>query len=123
MTAIALDHINIVAPAALLAQVRDFYCQLLALTPGPRPAFRRPGYWLYANGQALLHLTEDTRQGSATGHLDHVAFACVDLAATRQRLAALGQHYTEDVSTGQEQLFLRDPTGLTIELNFARESA
>lgn len=30
MTAIALDHINIVAPAALLAQVRDFYCQLLA---------------------------------------------------------------------------------------------
>jgi catechol 2,3-dioxygenase-like lactoylglutathione lyase family enzyme len=52
-----LNHINLRAPAALLATLRDFYRDMLGLTVGPRPAFDSEGYWLYAGGQAILHLS------------------------------------------------------------------
>jgi extradiol dioxygenase family protein len=54
--------------------------------------------------------------------LDHLAFACTDLAATRARLDAAGLAYEIDevAERGQVQVFLTDPCGLDIELNFQR---
>ena len=50
------------------------------------------------------------------------AFACDDLAATRVRLDAAGLAYGIDEvdAVGQRQLFLTDPSGLAVELNFSR---
>jgi catechol 2,3-dioxygenase-like lactoylglutathione lyase family enzyme len=51
-----LDHYNIAAPVALVEQVRHFYCDLLGLTCGHRPAFNSDGYGLYAGERPLVHL-------------------------------------------------------------------
>ena len=45
-----LDHLNICAPATLLAEVCAFYCDILGFATGPRPELGVPGYWLYAPG-------------------------------------------------------------------------
>ncbi|MGH9143987.1 MAG: VOC family protein, partial [Vicinamibacterales bacterium] len=66
---------------------------------------------------------EDSRQAGA-GYLDHVAFHGVDIDATRQTLRAAGIPFREAVvrrdHTGQ--IFIHDPDGLKIELNFEGES-
>lgn len=120
-----LNHFNIAAPAALLSQVRDFYVDVVGLEEGYRPDFGVPGYWLYAGGNAVLHLLElDTADQAPTGDpgfLDHVAFTCRDLESTESHLRQLGVEYRKrDFSDfGLMQLFIRDPTGLGVEMNFA----
>ena len=53
-----LDHINIAAPAELLAKTRDFYCDVIGLAEGFRPTFSRKGFWLYSKGKPIIHLVE-----------------------------------------------------------------
>jgi catechol 2,3-dioxygenase-like lactoylglutathione lyase family enzyme len=121
-----LNHFNIAAPAALLSQVRDFYVTVVGLEEGYRPDFGVPGYWLYANDQAVLHLLEvdaadQPAQPGTPGFLDHVAFTCRDLDETEQHLRQLGVDYRKNDfrDFGLIQLFVRDPTGLGVEMNFA----
>ena len=125
MPATALDHINIRAPRETLDALRDFYCAALGLVVGERPPFASFGYWLYAGGQPVLHLStasasEPDRRG-LKGTLDHVAFACTDLAAMCRRLEEMGIAYSEAEvpQRGQRQLFFSDPVGNGVELNFS----
>jgi catechol 2,3-dioxygenase-like lactoylglutathione lyase family enzyme len=119
-----LNHFNIAAPAQLLAEVRDFYVDVVGLEEGYRPDFGIPGHWLYADGRAVLHLMEVEASGPAPtgvpGFLDHVAFTCRDLEGTERHLQRLGVDYRKhDFSDfGLMQLFVRDPTGLGVEMNF-----
>lgn len=118
-----LAHANLRAPEAMIERLRCFYIDVVGLRQGPRPGFRSRGYWLYAGDTDVLHLTI-AGPGDAlpqpTGLFNHLAFACTDLAATRARLDALGLAYKVDRvdELGQAQLFLTDPCGLAIELNF-----
>ena len=118
-----LAHVNIRAPEALIEAVRAFYRDVIGLRDGPRPPLRSRGYWLYAGERDVLHLTIDPRieRASGGGRLDHVAFAASDLDATIARLEAAGIAYERgDVPPlGQVQLFLTDPAGIGVELNFA----
>ena len=124
-----LNHFNITAPRELLERVRDFYAEVLGLVVGERPAFVREGFWLYAGREPLVHLTacdaDDPRAGGARGQnfFDHVAFKCTGLAACVERLRRSGVPYelAEVPALRQVQLFLRDPAGVGIELNFADE--
>jgi catechol 2,3-dioxygenase-like lactoylglutathione lyase family enzyme len=121
-----IDHVNMRASAAVIEQLRSFYIDVVGLRQGPRPTFRSgsSGYWLYAGDDALVHLsvsrvaTDDEPQ--PTGRFDHVAFACTHLGAMRARLDAAGVDYRmdEDKALDQVQLFLLDPAGIGIELNF-----
>ncbi|MBV8380253.1 MAG: diguanylate cyclase [Paucibacter sp.] len=118
-------HLNLRAPRALLDALRDFYVDAVGLAPGPRPPFNSHGYWLYAGGRDVLHLSE-TRPGElrvpGRSHTyDHLALACDDLAGTEARLRALGIAWrrAEVPLTGQIQLFFDDPAGNGVELNFA----
>ena len=116
-----LDHINIKADAETLDEVRDFYCAILALQVGERPSFSSQGYWLYSEGQALVHLSvTEMRPPALTGtHLDHVAFKSDDLEKVRGRLRAAGIGFEENTvsETGLRQVFFLDPVGNGVEVN------
>ena len=124
MTVRDLNHVNITAPAERLRKVRDFYVEVIGLVEGPRPDFGIGGYWLYAGDRALVHLIEP-RDGAAPlpaggSMLDHIAFSCSDLPATVTRLERSGIPFQrrEFPEYGFTQLFVTDPAGLGVELNF-----
>ena len=123
---ISLHHINIKAPATILLEVRDFYCSILGLEQGLRPAFKSEGYWLYSGELALIHLTiaEHRPSHTSASTLDHIAYTCHDFSATCTRLDALGLRYEcNAVPEGScenivRQIFLSDPAGNGVELIF-----
>jgi catechol-2,3-dioxygenase len=121
-----IDHINISAPAHLIEDLRDFYCSVLNLVEGFRPNFGDRGHWLYRGDKALVHLSESDRHSPADrqGCLDHVAFQTKGLADMTARLRELGieyrRHFISDI--GMTQLFIEDPAGICIEINFPGES-
>lgn len=125
MAVTGLDHYNLRAPRPLLDELRAFYRDVVGLADGPRPAFNRVGFWLYAGGQPVLHLSEATASESRPAHspntFDHAAFQCVDFDLTIARLAAANIRHTVETVPGTpvRQIFLDDPAGNGVELNFA----
>jgi catechol 2,3-dioxygenase-like lactoylglutathione lyase family enzyme len=128
MPALSLNHYTI-RPRDLAA-TRDFYVDLLGLTVGDRPPLPFPGYWLYCDDVATVHLigkreietpiVDPAPGGPKTTRLDHIAFAAEGLAEMKQRLANRAIAYEERVlpRLGQTQLFFPDPDGIDVELNF-----
>ncbi len=81
-----------------------------------------PGAWLYLGGRPVVHLVGG-RRGEVpltTGPFDHIAFEAQDFQAMRSKMQALGLDFQEnDVPDFKiQQLFVRDPDGVKIELNF-----
>lgn len=127
MPAVGLNHYNLRAPRELMERLRGFYCDAVGLSVGARPPFNSFGYWLYAGDQPVLHLSE-TRAGqshaaSTATTFDHAAFTCVGRAEFEARLARMGISFqTAHVpGTTQVQLFISDPAGNGVELNFAED--
>lgn len=124
MPVIGFSHYNLRAQRALLDELRAFYCDVVGLEVGPRPPFRSFGYWLYAGGHPILHLSEagpgENRPAQALGTFDHAAFRCTDLAQCEQDLNRRGLQYRVATvpATQQVQIFLVDPAGNGVELNF-----
>lgn len=127
MSAVALDHVNIRVPAAMLETVRSFYLNVVGLRDGVRPPFGSIGHWLYAGAQPVIHLSVLTDAGAAAptagGAVDHIAFRCADLEGMQARLASMNIPYRQALVplTKQLQLFVRDPAGNGVELNFTTE--
>ena len=121
-----IDHINIKAPAELIEEVKDFYCRVLDLEPGFRPEFSSPGYWLYTADKPIVHLSisGDTVAPHSAGYLDHVAFQADGLEAVVERLTSLNvsmrRNYIPELD--MTQIFIQDPAGTGIEINFPGES-
>lgn len=121
-----IDHITIIAQPAEIEHLREFYCRVLGLAPGPRPDFVFPGYWLYPpTGGPLVHLAGNTAKAlpegpHATGKLDHVSFRTSGLHAFRRHLEALDIAVQEAPVPGfpLHQIFFRDPVGIKVELTF-----
>jgi catechol 2,3-dioxygenase-like lactoylglutathione lyase family enzyme len=113
-----IDHINIGTDR--LAETIAFF-EGLGLTVGARPPFDFPGAWLYAGGRAVVHLVElhEPKIASDTAALDHFAFAIQDYDGMVGKLEAAGVKYRARAVPGApvRQIFLRDPNGVTIELN------
>ena len=121
MPVLALDHVNVTGAPGLLARCREFYVEVLGLSEGERPPFSRPGHWLYAGGQPVVHLVAgDSERHPGASALDHVAFTCGDIGDVVARLEARGIAFrrTRVPATGDEQLFVTDPAGVPIELRF-----
>jgi catechol 2,3-dioxygenase-like lactoylglutathione lyase family enzyme len=122
----AILHINIRVPAHKLALCRDFYCNVLGLSVGPRPPFESNGFWLYADAAPVVHLVQmsaaETAPEVAHGRsaLDHVAFGCSGLQAALGRLQQHGIAYTlsKVPVLNQTQVAFKDPAGVGIELSF-----
>lgn len=122
-----LDHVTIRTRPEALGAVRDFYVEVLGLEEGERPPFTFPGHWLYVGGRPVVHLAgrEGLEAGTDTGGIDHVAFSATGLAQTRARLDQHGVAYREQTVPllGLHQLFVTDPAGIRVELNFAASEA
>lgn len=117
----ALQHINL--RSADVERSRDFYVEVIGLEVGPRPPIASVGYWLYLGDVPVIHLVQvsaDATPRSGSGAVDHVAFHGVDFEATRGRFSASGLAFHEAVipRDGTRQLFVHDPDGVKIELNF-----
>jgi catechol-2,3-dioxygenase len=123
MPVLGLDHINYRVPADLLIAMKDFYCDVVGLTVGERPDFGSVGFWLYAGGHPVIHLSTFKGETSVDPQLknafDHVAFRCDKAAQAERDLTAAGVHYAirHFPDQGLSQIFLRDPAGNTVELN------
>ena len=115
-----------------LERTKDFYVDVLGLEIGDRPPLDFPGYWLYSGGVPTVHLLgkRTPREGIVvrgakkkfkdTGRFDHIAFAATDIAGVRKKLKARKVKFREQVipRTGGQQIFLYDPDGVGVELNF-----
>lgn len=136
---LSLNHFSI--RTTDLAATRRFYETVLGLTVGPRPDFPFPGLWMYRGdhgdyANAVVHIIgidandpnglkqylgdRDVASLRGSGAVDHVAFFATGLAAMLQHLRTLGIAVRERTvpSIGLHQLFLDDPSGVVIELNY-----
>ena len=125
-----LQHYTI-EPSNLEA-TKDFYCDVLGLQNGDRPPLGFPGYWLYSGGVPTVHLLGDRKPRDGivvrgtekkfddTSRFDHIAFSASDLAGVRKRIEGKKVTFREQVipRTGGTQIFLYDPDGIGVELNF-----
>lgn len=121
---------------------KKFYVEILGLREGYRPRLDFPGAWLYQDedeqDHGVVHLIGTAGDGSGlaaylgarkddelgTGVIDHLAFLADGLEEFRERLEAGDISYRERAvpGLGLHQMFLEDPSGITIELNFPVET-
>lgn len=133
-----LEHFLI--QVADLEATCDWYEQVIGLKRGRTPDFKFPVQWLYAGELDVLHVTEGGKNVSenrkryvgqqsealsGTGVIDHVAFRATGLKETLERFRTLGLAFNERMVSDQGlyQVFLFDPNGIKVELNFSNEEA
>jgi catechol 2,3-dioxygenase-like lactoylglutathione lyase family enzyme len=125
---------------------RRFYTGIMGFQVGFRPPFNFPGLWLYNDkpypeSYGVVHIIgvdlndpaglkeylgdRDLDSLKGTGTVDHMAFAATGLADMRARLERHGIAYRERTvpSLGIHQVFIEDPSSVTIELNYPAAEA
>ncbi len=115
----AMNHFTVIAED--IDKTLDFYCGVLGLQQGHRPDLGFPGAWLYAGGQAVLHVYSDRPMpASRAGVIDHMAFSARGLKDVKARFDARGIKYDlrQQRGAGTWQLFCFDPNGAKVELDF-----
>ena len=134
-----LDHYSI--RTTDLGVTRDFYVDVLGLDEGYRPHFDFPGHWLYCGERAVVHLigidpndeqgladflgNRDVDSLSGAGALDHIAFRATDLPSLKRRLNTRSIDCRERTipELDLHLVFIEDPNGITIELNYVAAEA
>jgi catechol 2,3-dioxygenase-like lactoylglutathione lyase family enzyme len=119
---------------------KDWYVRVLGLREGPHPDFGVLVHWLYIGERDVLHIAQGGSDVSAvrkrylgqeseatqgSGVIDHVAFRATGLGEMIAHLQRLGVAFKERQvdAQGLYQLFLFDPNGVKVELNFAAAEA
>lgn len=124
-----IHHINIGCRESDLPAIEKFYCHGLGLTVGPRPDFPTGGLWLYCDGHPVVHVVSRFKPDwpgldESRSSYDHTAYAVTGVQQFRDRLKKLKIEYDEqNVPDAGFQIFLRDPVGNKVELNFPNEEA
>jgi catechol 2,3-dioxygenase-like lactoylglutathione lyase family enzyme len=119
MSITAMNHFTVLTDD--LERTRAFYVELLGLVEGERPPLGFPGAWLYAGGAAVLHVIAGRALPvERRGVLDHMAFTARDLSAMIERLqrAKIPFDLRRQPVSGTWQLFVFDPNGARVELDF-----
>ena len=138
MSLSSLDHYSI--RTVKLDATRNFYVDILGMEDGDRPEFPFPGAWLYVDGVAVLHLVgvdpddpsglqqylgdaTDAESLTGSGAFDHIAFRAKDADTLIARLKDKGYPFRERQVPSMDlfQVFVDDPNGVTVELNYWAE--
>jgi catechol 2,3-dioxygenase-like lactoylglutathione lyase family enzyme len=133
-----LEHFLI--QTADMAATRDWYVKVLGFSEGAHPDFKFPVCWLYIGNTDVIHITEGGKSVSenrkaylgqqsdalaGTGVIDHVAFRATGLRQMMEHLQTskvpFSKRQVDD--QGLFQLFLMDPNGIKVELNFPNAEA
>ena len=103
---------------------------------GDRPDFDFPGYWLYLNDHAVIHLVGidpnnldgltdylgeiNMDEVSGSGAVDHLAFIATDSAELIKTLNTMNIDFFERDVPNMDlfQIFVKDPNGVTLEINY-----
>jgi len=115
---------------------RDFYIEALGMQAGFRPPLGFPGHWVYLGTVPVIHIAEwstytvhskskgveVSTRAPGTGPVDHIAFAAQDYDGVLERLKRQGVQVRTNDNPGNtvRQLFLFDPNGVKIEINFRK---
>jgi catechol 2,3-dioxygenase-like lactoylglutathione lyase family enzyme len=116
----ALDHYTI--RCSDLETTRAFY-EALGLKAAPLGDGNTRGYGILSGAMLLVQLVEAGDDAPVSGGvIDRIAFRGSDAERTRERLSNLGVAFEESAAPGGrlQQLFLSDPNGVRIEINFRR---
>jgi catechol 2,3-dioxygenase-like lactoylglutathione lyase family enzyme len=140
-TAMPLQHLqHFLIQTGDIEKTKDWYVDVLGMRVGPHPDFKFPVYWLYLGDTDVLHLTQGGKnvsenrlkylgqQSTATsgsGVVDHVAFRATGLLDLIDHLQRKGVAFKERRvnDQGLYQLFLIDPNGVKVEINFEAAEA
>jgi catechol 2,3-dioxygenase-like lactoylglutathione lyase family enzyme len=128
-----------------LDKSRKFYTEIMGFREGFRPPFKFPGIWLYnsedESDYGIVHIIgidandpegliaylgdKSAAEEVGTGSVDHIAFLATDLRGMHARLKEAGYEWKDRTvpSLGLHQVFIEDPSGVTIELNYPAEEA
>jgi len=123
-----------------MEKTREWYVNVLGMRVGPSPDFKFPVFWLYLGDKDVVHVTEggakvsenrkryvgqESQATQGSGAIDHLAFRATGLRDMMAHLKSLGvdfkQRQVDD--QGLYQLFMFDPNGIKIELNYSNAEA
>ena len=132
-----LSHIeHYLVAADDMERTRDWYRDVLGMQEGWHPDFGFPVYWMYLDGVDVVHIGRSAKHasdnqktylgrlaqdsGAGTGAVDHIAFRARGLRETMAHLRKHKVEFNERRANGQAlyQLFMYDPNGIKVELNF-----
>jgi catechol 2,3-dioxygenase-like lactoylglutathione lyase family enzyme len=123
MAVIGLNHVNI--RTTDVAASAKFYVDVLGFEYRLGPLVRgNQGHWLHdAQGNPIIHFRIMAADSKSTGPIDHIALSCQDKAQIVQRLKAHHVEFSiaDNLTPGLIQIFLKDPHGVAVELNFSNE--
>jgi len=121
-----LDLHHVAIKTRDLEATERFYIDVLGMKKVHRPDFDFPGAWLQM-GETMFHLMagyagkdEQGRSPVGSAAVDHLAIRAERFDEMRQRIVAAGLQFTDNEITDFRlwQLFVDDPNGVRIELNF-----
>ncbi|HYD11320.1 MAG TPA: VOC family protein [Allosphingosinicella sp.] len=128
---VRLDHINI--QTVKLAETVAFYRDVLDLRAGDPPPPLDPAQvqWMFdVEGNAIFHLSTpgalnaigDVNKGADTGAVHHVALSCKGHDEMIGKLDCMGLHHRGNhvAAIDLKQIFVRDPNGVLLELNYRK---
>ena len=117
-----------------IEKTKRFYIDALGMREGFRPNLEFPGYWLYVGDVPCIHIAEwqtyavwtketgipISTKAKGTGPVDHIAFNATGFDEMVGRLESRGVRMAKNLldEIGLRQLFIYDPNGVAIELNF-----
>jgi catechol 2,3-dioxygenase-like lactoylglutathione lyase family enzyme len=132
MAILSLDHVNVRTRnvAGTLAFFRDVL--KMAVVPAPGMTNTLDGGWVLDNqGGAVVHVGSFSQpypsdgfdppvESQGRGSVHHVALNCTGYHAMRERLKSLDLIFAENEvqAISLRQLFVREPNGVLLELNF-----
>jgi catechol 2,3-dioxygenase-like lactoylglutathione lyase family enzyme len=138
----AISHIeHFLVAADDIDATRDWYARVLGMKSGPHPDFGFPVHWMYVGDTDIVHIGPSARQagemqkkflgrtsqdsGEGTGAIDHIAFRATGLRGMLEHLKKEKISFTQRRANGQAlfQLFIVDPNGIKLELNYAAAEA
>lgn len=123
-----------------IEKTADWYEKALGLERGSTPDFKFPVVWMYIGDSPVVHITQggenisknrmaylgqQSTETHGSGAVDHIAFHATGLREMMARLRERGEDFKERQvdDAGLYQLFLFDPNGVKIELNFPASEA